>query len=496
MKAYLERYGDRINPILVKEVRAALRGRWFKTSFAIVLCLATIASMGYVMFAAPEGGAASGPGYFAIVLGCMGLALHGLVPFSAMLSMNAESDEHTLELLQISGIPTARIVLGKLFAALIQAGLVLSAFLPFLTFAFLLRGVGAGQIAITLVGSISACAAQCSFGILLGSLARARWARVLFMFVFGLFLLQTSSGGVMFAVMFALAPGAASASTTGTAVTFLVFFAATVFFAVIAASRLAHPEENQSTPMRLSVTLVLVLGLVFVAFQGSLGAATVVAGVTLGFVAIPLMFMVTERERLPRAVATHLPRWSRIAPLQAWLPGGGRGVLYLVLNLSAFVAVYGILVFARFGGGLGGLGTVAGVQGNFAEIASVVLIAFVFLGLPSALLTGFSDRLSGRSAVRVMVLLVLGLSAALPPLIGFFVDRRQVADWLLLAVPFRFNGDGSPESAGAVYMLGALAALTVLVNVKRVANSFAEVRAARARVSAYAVEVARAATES
>jgi hypothetical protein len=496
MSTFLERQGDRINPILVKEVRAALRGRWFKTSFAIVLCLATIASMGYVMFAAPEGGAASGPAYFAIVLGCMGLALHGLVPFSAMLSMNAESDEHTLELLQISGIPTARIVLGKLFAALIQAGLVLSAFLPFLTFAFLLRGVGAGQIAVTLVGSIGACAAQCSFGILLGSLAKARWARVLFMFLFAFFLLQTSGWGVMLAMMFALVPGAGGAATTGSAVTFLVFFAATVFFAVIAASRLAHPEENQSTPMRVSVTLVLVLGLALVAFQGSLGAALTVAGVTLGFVAIPLIFVVTERERLPRAVAAHLPRWSRIAPLQAWLPGGGRGALYLVLNLGAFVAVYGILVFARFGGGLGGLGSVAGAQGNFASIASVVLLAIVFLGLPSALLARFLDRGAGRAAARILVPALLLLSVLLPLFLGFLIGQGHSDKWLLLSIPDRFNPNGTPvDDWGPVMMwMCALSVLALIANVPRVVRSYAEVRSAREREGD--AEVARAATES
>ena len=56
----------------------------------------------------------------------------------------------------------------KLASAMIQAVLVISAFLPFLAFAFLLRGIDAASIAVAVVYSLAACATQSSLGILLG----------------------------------------------------------------------------------------------------------------------------------------------------------------------------------------------------------------------------------------------------------------------------------------------------------------------------------------
>ena len=86
----------------------------------------------------------------------MALGVHGLVPFSAMLSMTAESDEHTLELLQLSGLAGWRIVLGKLGSAMLQMLLIVSAFAPFLTVAFLMRG-----IAFSTIGHVLALRTAC-----------------------------------------------------------------------------------------------------------------------------------------------------------------------------------------------------------------------------------------------------------------------------------------------------------------------------------------------
>src|SRR4029078_4865243 len=140
----------------------------------------------------------SGAGYFGTVLMCMALGVHGLVPFSAMLSMTAESDESTRELLQLSNLAGWRIVLGKLGSAMLQYLLIVSAFAPFVTVAFLMRGVAFSTVALTLLSSAFLCMSQCSVGIMLGSLARARWARIVLLLVFALGLLQFSPMGLIF----------------------------------------------------------------------------------------------------------------------------------------------------------------------------------------------------------------------------------------------------------------------------------------------------------
>ena len=134
IEARLEALGERLNPVLVKELRAALRGRYFRSAFAVLLSLATVASVGFMILSSPACGSNQGSVYFVLLAASMSIGLHVLVPFSAMLSMTAESDEHTLELLQLSGLGASRIVLGKLFSTLVQALLVFSAFLPSLPF--------------------------------------------------------------------------------------------------------------------------------------------------------------------------------------------------------------------------------------------------------------------------------------------------------------------------------------------------------------------------
>src|SRR5690606_11497354 len=132
----IERLAERANPILVKEVRQALRGQYFRLVFWLTLSAATVIGL-VVLMAASATNEAQGIGFFNTIFGCLAIAAHGFVPFAAFVAMGSEWEENTYDLLVLSNLRPCQIVIGKLLAAGTQALLIYSAFVPFLVFAFL-----------------------------------------------------------------------------------------------------------------------------------------------------------------------------------------------------------------------------------------------------------------------------------------------------------------------------------------------------------------------
>src|SRR5258708_1673749 len=98
--AWLERMGERLNPILVKESRQALKSRQFAITFALVLAACWLWSIFGVSLIGPSiyySGAGAGTkmftGYFVI----LAVALLIVVPFGAFRSLADERDDRTFE---------------------------------------------------------------------------------------------------------------------------------------------------------------------------------------------------------------------------------------------------------------------------------------------------------------------------------------------------------------------------------------------------------------
>ncbi|MBL8859063.1 MAG: hypothetical protein JNL28_11190 [Planctomycetes bacterium] len=477
MSGALTKWSDRCNPILVKDVRAALRGRSFPITFVIVLTLAVCASLGYVSLANLRGTENEGPGYFMMLAACIGLSVHCIVPFGAMLGMNGEAEENTLEFLQLSGIAGWRIVAGKLGSALLQALLMYSAFAPFVAFAFLLRGVPAETIFGLLLVSSATCMAQCSVGIALGAIARARWARVLLLIVFGFILLQTGPMGIMmFAVVGASGMTAGAlpgALGLGLYTVVLVSLTATIGFGTLGAVMLAHREENRSTPIRVATTFVFLVGCAFAAFAPSRDVATVLLVITILCVAPAMFFVTTERETLPRAVAAHLPGWARASsPLSAWLPGGARGVMFVLAHCAALLAVHLVLSALVFRTG-------ALLDAEFMRLFATVLVLIVFLLLPSAVSAPFTARAGGVGLARLAILIFIAGALVAPPILAFITRIDALSEWSIVSRPFDFQGGGSGKP-GPWILLATLVSLSLFANLPRILQSISELRTARA----------------
>ncbi|MBI3462847.1 MAG: ABC transporter permease, partial [Planctomycetes bacterium] len=121
LETWLEPLGDRINPILVKETRQALKSRQFLVTFLLLLVASLLVSFGGVAIVGPDlGYRSAGVGFFIAYYAVLAFAVFVVVPFGAYRSLASEQEERTFELLSITTLRPRQIVAGKLLSAVVQ----------------------------------------------------------------------------------------------------------------------------------------------------------------------------------------------------------------------------------------------------------------------------------------------------------------------------------------------------------------------------------------
>ncbi len=475
---------DRLNPILVKEVRQALRGRYFRALFWLTLGVATLVGLSVTaQFGAHSLSESAGEAFFMVMFACLSAAVQGFTPFSAFLSTSAEWDENTHDLLVLSNLRPRQIVYGKLLSALVQALLYYSTFGPFLVFAFLLNGVDLRVIVVILAGSMAVCTSLTLLGVAAASLSPAKAPRILLMALFGVVLMiawgmSLSVAGVLIDSPQVLRDPMA---LTGVGAFICSALVAGAFFAALAVARLSHEEENRSSGMRaLSAALVLLAAGWGAWFNGRFGEHQAIFALQLGVVA-PLalmwLFFLTEPERLGRHVEQHVSRNPLLAFLTLpFLPGGGRGALLMAFHMCA------ALLGAKLALALDPPGP---LQANrtLVVILAFYAYAWVYIAAPAAFASWFVESARGRIVVRMAILALLPLVLLGPPLAGLLFS---IPSWIDFLHPFNpvwaareLIDRGTNPLGMALLWLGL--GVAVLMNAPRMAHGMREVFVASRR---------------
>lgn len=475
-------FPDALNPIFVKELRSALRGRYFRVLFPFTLLSATVIAVLVLVNRTGWGHETIGRDLFQAMFGCLLFAVTGLVPFSAFLSMGNEWDEHTYDLLALSKLRPLQIALGKLWSVGIEGLLYFSAFTPLLVFAFLLRGIDIGSILVLVVGAWVASASASALALALSSLSRLRIVRVVLMALLAAVLFGLNAGANAFADHYVTSPSPMNTLDDWSTLLLTLFLIGLpgLLALAVASSRLSHAEENASTGPRVLVTVVLLLLVAACIVEHASSPSTdgpfVMAGFLIVGVALCDLFFVTEREDLSRRARLLVPRSRGLALLALpFLPGGARGLALFLLHLGAILAMV-VIQHGFFGP------THTGKEPLWAASVFAAYF-FVYLALPTLVSSRWSASPRARLAARAVIPAGVLATMFLPALLGFFVGASRWTRMEHPLDPFWVATDGwssgtSTRALGAAALV--FAGLVVLVSLPRVLRSVRETAGASA----------------
>lgn len=430
---WLERIGDRINPILVKETRQALKSRQFTGTFMLLLVASLLVSFGGVALIGPNiDYSAAGSAFFVSYFGVLAFAIFLVVPFGAYRSLAAEQEERTYELLSITTLRPSQIVIGKLLSAMIQMFIYYSAIAPFMAFTYLLKGIDILVILFTLYMSLLGSVALSMGGLFMATFSTRRSWQVLLTVLIIVGLLAATGFSIPLAWVICEESGGAFSdeyfwiAMAGLLTGYVLSFALILQLSV---SQLTFESDNRSSKVRIVLVLQSLAALAWAAWgwlveEPGDREILMISAIT-GCIAWVIVgsFLMAEPVGLSPRVARQIPR-SGVGRSLATLffPGPGTGLAFTLIHLVCILAVVGlaellepwIVVVAR----------VRGTRGDATVLtAAMVSYAFFYIGL-GAILVRFIRRFRpvppiGGAAITVILVL---LGTLVP---NFFVAFRR-----------------------------------------------------------------------
>lgn len=147
------------NPVLVKELRGRMRGaRAFVILTVFLLVLAVPTTLLYLTLAdlnrstAFNAGQTIGKSLFIGIVTIALIQVMIVVPGQAASALTSEKERETFDLLISTLLPSWKIIIGKLLAALAYAVLLIIAVIPFMALSFFFGGVTPLEVVLALVG--------------------------------------------------------------------------------------------------------------------------------------------------------------------------------------------------------------------------------------------------------------------------------------------------------------------------------------------------------
>lgn len=415
---------ERINPIVVKEVRQSLKSKQFTVSFGLTL----IAAVGWTLIAISlmvprvffmPGGVQLLSGYFCI----LSLPLMVVIPFSAFRSLTSETEDSTFELLSISALSASQIVHGKMASACLQIVLYLSALAPCIVLTYLLRGVSLFSILFLLGLTVVFSICETAVALLLAAISRTRLVQN------GVAVIALAGLLIAFFSWIALIVGEGfeefnSMPREG----YMVLFALATIVAIAvslvlraSAAAIDFPSENHSTPLRRRIVGLLSLVL-FWTLVGMIASEQAEMGIVLlvGVFIIAMIFgalIVGERGVIsPRAQRT-LPKTFLGRVFLTWMyPGAGLGYVFLVCLFGGLAITLAVVELYY-----------ASTMRNWFGRTSLVPIGYllwcylaIYLGTTRLLMLAVSRQVPARMIGSVALTIVILLLAHLLPLLTVF----------------------------------------------------------------------------
>lgn len=171
---------DRINPIAVKEMRQAVKGKTiiWALMFFLAIQLVIIGAV-LVLSEDIQQNFSVGRGIFSGLLGVLMAVCLLLLPAYTGFRVSSERSETNVDLFFITTLKPTSIIFGKTAAAMVITILFFSASLPFMTLTYLLRGLDVPSMLILLALDFLIVTGAIQFGIFLGCLPGGLMNRII-----------------------------------------------------------------------------------------------------------------------------------------------------------------------------------------------------------------------------------------------------------------------------------------------------------------------------
>lgn len=445
MEAMLERAGERLNPILVKEARQALKSRQFVVTFTLVLLFAWGGTLIGIALQAPGVYyAPAGPAMMLIYYFVLAVPLLVIVPFAAFRSLAAEREDGTYELLSITALSPRLIVTGKLGSAVLQMIVYFSALTPCIVFTYVLRGVDIVSIGLVLFWTFMISMGLSVIGLLFATATRSRNWQVLFSVVFLIALLFVGfwwSAGVVSILSFGGGGMAFDDPTFWLAMAALLtgYAAFFVFFIQAAAAQITFPSANRSTHLRVTMAVHQLLWVGWVLYfwlRLPEDAIFYVLMICPSFYwAVVGALMTGEAPQLSPRAKRSLPQSFLARSFLTWFnPGSGTGYAFTVANMTALACVS--IAAGTAAQWLGFDGQPRDQQWIAFSLMALCYIT-AYLGIGRLILLFLRRYVWGGLAMAFVVQLFVASMATVVPFLLQFTSRwgSMIDEYTLIQVP-------------------------------------------------------------
>jgi hypothetical protein len=431
---------DWVNPIVVKELRQAVRSRLVVAALMLFLLLQLLIVGVYLLNSEASGRRdahvfSAGRELFQVIQGIL-LGTCLLVPVYAGCRLGVERSDTNVDLLFISTLRPRAIVSGKLFSAVVLVLLVYSACTPFMTFTYLLRGLDIPTILLILAIDFLVVLWSIQATLFLAAIPAPAAVRGLFLLLAlgGLLGTFTSTQSMTHSLMrYGVGPALDSwefwAGALAMAVTVLAMVG-TVFVWSVAV--LSPPSANRSLPVRLYLVFFWLITWTAATVWSRqakhlepLAAWVLVNGLLF---ATMLVVGISEREQWGARVARTIPRrWWLRGPAFLLYSGAAGGLAFAVLMLGLTIGLG--LVAAD---SLGNIALATALIGGYRLAANIKLTLLLVLYVYCYGLSGVLVRrmVFGRhlkpNGTWLVVVLLLGLGCVLPYMAAYFFDPEAL----------------------------------------------------------------------
>lgn len=457
MGHFVDWIDDRINPIVVRELRQTMRGRLIPSLLLVYIALHLfVVVLAYVDFDGRVN-PTLGRDIFTLFYQIFVFAAILVIPAVFSSRLLNERGDNTMDLLYITTMPPKSIVTGKLAAGMVLTALFFFTALPFMAITYFLRGIDIFSVlrmalSAFLIGMFFLQVFMC-----LTLLPMAKWLRILV----GLFV-----GWLGFAYYVAIFVSFAGTTTmigynAGWIELFQVF-AITVPLTILAnkpAVAMVEPQAaDRARPVRLWYAAMAILShltlLIFFPTQQDLADLWIVAMISV--VTVAMMVAISAPDTPSKRVLRGLPQnIAKRLPLIPFTSGSAPGLLW-VLGMSLF--------------------TLFGMQLLDVKHSDKVGLSAVFLNLGAYALTAlllynwFLSKFIKRNFVWVIMILVMIFLSGGGYILAMIAGSRSPnferdAEFLLFN-PFIAGNDSWRELAAAFWAVWFV--LVLLGNIRRI----------------------------